>query len=93
MYVSLVIHRPKPGQAAGLIERMHRFRDAAEDAPGLQRIHTLQDRESGVLVGLAIWDCEEAYLAARSAMRAAIAEVDFTIFEDAGPATFRLVEV
>jgi heme-degrading monooxygenase HmoA len=93
MFVSLAIHRPKPGAEAGMIDAMHRFRDAAQGALGLQRIHTLRASEAGVLVGLAIWDTEDAFHAARVGMRVAIAGIDFSALEDAGPEMYFLVEV
>ena len=93
MFVSLAIHRPKPGAESGLIDAMHLFGAAAAGAPGLQRIHTLQSAEDGVLVGLALWDTEEAFHSARVTMRAAIAAVDFTALEDVEPEIYLLVDV
>lgn len=93
LFVSLAIHRPKPGAESGMIGAMHRFRDAALGAPGLQRIYTLRAVEEGVLVGLAIWDTEEAFHAARVGMRAAIADIDFDRLEDIGPDMYFLREV
>jgi hypothetical protein len=93
MFVSLAIHRPKPSAEPGLIDAMHRFGGAARGAPGLQRIHTLRSAEDGVLVGLAIWDTEDAFHSARVTMRAAIADVDFSALEDVGPDVYLLVDV
>ena len=93
MFVNLAIHRPRPGAEPGLIDAMHRFGAAAAGAPGLQRVHTLQSADDGVLVGLAIWDTADAYHAARVAMRAAIAGVDFSALEDTGPEVYFLVDV
>ena len=93
MFVSLAIHRPKSGAEGGLIDAMHRFRDAASGAPGLQQIHTLQAAREGVLVGLAIWDSEEAFQVARVGMRDAIADIDFSALEATGPEMYLLVDV
>ncbi len=93
MFVSLAIHRPKAGAESRLIDAMHRFGAAARDAPGLERIHTLQSAEDGVLVGLAIWDTEDAFHAARVGMRAAIADIDFSELEDVGPEFYLLTDV
>jgi len=93
MFVSLAIHRPKPGAEAGLIDAMHRFGAAAAGGDGLRSIHTLQSQEDGVLVGLALWDSEAAFHTARVRMRAAIAGIDFTLLEDAGPEFYLLDEV
>ena len=93
MFVSLAIHRPKAGAEAGLIDAMHRFGAAAHGAPGLQQIHTLRCAEDGVLVGLALWDSEADFHAARIAMRAAIADIDFSALEDDGPEFYLLDKV
>jgi heme-degrading monooxygenase HmoA len=93
VFVSLAIHRPRLGQEATLIDAMHRFGAAARGAPGLQGIYTLRDSDSDALVGLALWDSAEAFRAARPAMRAAIAGVDFTLLEDTGPEFFLLTDV
>jgi len=93
MFVSLAIHRPKPGVEPGLIDAMHRFGAAARGASGLRSIHTLQSAEDGVLVGLAIWDTEDAFHAARVGMRAAIADVDFAALEEVGPEVYLLIDV
>ncbi len=93
MFVSLAIHRPKPGAEPALIAAMHQFGAAAIGAEGLQQIHTLQSKEDGVLVGLALWDTEAAFHAARVRMREAIADVDFAALEDVGPEFYLLVPV
>jgi heme-degrading monooxygenase HmoA len=93
IFVSLAIHRPKPDQAAGMVDAMHRFGAAARGAPGLLGIYTLRDGESEALIGLALWDSAEAFHAARPAMRAAIADVDFTLLEDDQPEVFLLAEI
>jgi hypothetical protein len=93
MLVRIAVHRPKPDKVAEMIATMHCMRDVGRDQQGLQRIHALYDAEAGVLVGLAIWDSEEDWLAAAPAMRATIADVDFTRLEDNPPDVFELREV
>jgi hypothetical protein len=44
-------------------------------------------------VGLALWDTEAAFHAARVRMREAIADVDFAALEDVGPEFYLLVPV
>ena len=93
MFVSIGIHRPKPGKEPALIDSMHRFGAAMKRFPGLQRVHALHDPDKGVLLGLAIWDSREAWEAARPAMQEAIQDDPFDEWEDDPPEVFRLVEV
>ena len=91
MFVHIAIHRPVAGREQDLIDSMHRFADADGDAiPGLREVHTLRDRESGALVGLAIWDSDEAFAAGVSRMRAAVEGDDFLAWEDGLPEVYRL---
>jgi heme-degrading monooxygenase HmoA len=93
MFVQIAIHKPKPGKAPELIESMHRFGAAAATQPGLRQVHTLQDQRTGELVGMAIWETKEAYLAARPAMIEAVKDDNFDDWEDDGPTVFHLEAV
>jgi heme-degrading monooxygenase HmoA len=93
MFVHIAIHIPKPGQAEPLIESMHRFGAAAAAQPGLQQVHTLRDANIGQLVGLAIWDSKEAWLAARRAMFEAVKDDPFDEWEDQQPVVYQLEAV
>ncbi len=88
------IHRLRPGQEESLIESMHRFAAAANTQPGLQHIHTLKDQKSGALIGLAIWDTQEAMIAARPVLIEATKDDDFEAWEEVdSPVGFWLDEV
>ena len=93
MYVHLSIHRPKPGSEMPLVDSMHRFGAALQGAPGLVSVHTLQDAAAGVLVGLAIWDSEQAMEASVHLARAAIADDPFDEWESQETEGYRLTEV
>lgn len=93
MFVHIGIHRPKPGKEHLLIESMHRFGDSMKGAKGLQRAHALRDKESGVLLGLAVWDSKEDWEAARPAMIEAVKDDPFEEWEDNPPEVFHLEEV
>jgi heme-degrading monooxygenase HmoA len=89
--VHLSIHRPVAGKERDLIDSMHRFGTAdGVVVPGLREVHTLRDRETGVLVGLAIWDSEEAFTAGVPQMRAAVEGDDFPAWEDGVPDVYLL---
>ena len=93
MFVQIAIHRPRPGQEQALIESMHRFGAAARTQPGLREVHTLRDPNSGALVGMAIWETKELWLAARPAMWEAVEDDNFDDWEDAPPEVFQLEPV
>ena len=76
MFVSISVHRLKPGKEQLMIDSMRRY-SAAREAGGVQRIHELRDEGSGALVGLAIWDSKEAYEAAGPALMSAVEDDDF----------------
>ena len=70
MLVHLSVHRPKPGREQELIDSMHRFgRGDGDPFPGRREALTLRDRDTGTLVGLAIWESEEAFRAGVPRMR------------------------
>ena len=85
MWVHVAIHRPKPGKEKELIDSMHRFGAAMRGQPGLQQVHTLQDAENGVLMGLAIWDSEADWQAAVPLAREAVKDDNFDDWEDQPP--------
>ncbi len=90
MFIHLAIHRPRPNKAQLVVDSMRRFAAAMQDHPGLQQVHTLRDQKTDQLVGLAIWDSKDDWLAARPAMLAAVANDDFDDWEDAPPEVYHL---
>jgi len=93
MIVSISVHHPKPGAEAALIESMHRFGAAIKGAPGLVGVYTLQDKDAGVLVGMAIWESEEAKAASIHLAREAVANDPFDQWEAEDVGGYALVEV
>jgi heme-degrading monooxygenase HmoA len=93
MFTHLSIHHPKPGRRDELIASMHRFGDAIAGAPGFVSVHTLHDPDEDVLVGLAIWESEEAFRASVGLARAAVADDPFDEWEAEPVAGYRLIEV
>lgn len=90
MFVHLSIHHPRPGKEALLIDSMHRFGAAITSQPGLQQVHTLRDQKTGRLIGLAIWNTKEAWLAARPVMQEAVKDDDFDTWEEEPPEVYHL---
>ncbi len=93
MFVQLSIHHPKPDATGPLIESMHAYGDALEGAPGLISVHTLQDADAGVLVGLALWGSRDAMEASVNRARAAVENHPFDEWEIRDPDGYRLTEV
>jgi hypothetical protein len=87
------IHTPKPEHTQDVIDSMHRFGDAARAQPGLVEVHTLQDRRSGTLVGLAMWESMDALEAAGPALGAATEGDDFDLWDAEPIRSFLLDEV
>ena len=93
MFIHIAIHRPHADKQQDVIASMHRFGAAARSQAGLREVHTLRDQQSGALVGLAIWDSQEAWQAARPAMWDAVKDDPFGEWEDAPPEIFHLEAV
>lgn len=93
MFTHLSIHHPKPGQRDALIASMRRFGEALAGAPGLISVHTLHDPDEDVLVGLALWESEEAFRASVGLARAAVADDPFDDWEAEDVTGYRLTEV
>jgi hypothetical protein len=93
LFTQLSIHHPQPGRRDELIASMHRFGAAIAGAPGLISVHTLHDPEADVLVGLAIWQSEEAFRASAHLGGAAVADDPFDEWEAGPVAGYRLTEV
>ncbi|HEY3408973.1 MAG TPA: hypothetical protein VGK53_12440 [Propionicimonas sp.] len=93
MYYSVSIHHPAPGKRDELIASMHRYGDAITGAPGLVSVNTLHDPEEDVLMGLAIWESEEAVQASVHLAREAVADDPVDEWEAEPVVGFRLTEV
>ena len=93
MIVQMSIHHPKPGAEATLIESMHRYGAGVKGAPGLISIHTLRDEAAGILIGLALWESEEARQASIHLARQAVANDPFDEWEGQPVEGFLLTEV
>jgi len=93
LFISNCIHTPHPDKEGDLVESMHRYGKAARTQKGLIDVFTLKNAEGGELVGLALWDSEESYLAARPALRKAVEGDDFDSWEPAPPKGYWLKPV
>lgn len=87
------IHYPKPGKENLLIESMHRFGKAMKDKKGLIMAHTTKEEDTNRLIGLAIWDSKESWLAARPAMIEAVKDDPFEDWELKPPEVYHSTEI
>jgi hypothetical protein len=75
------IHHPHPEYEAALIDSMHRYGNAIRGRAGLQSIHTLKDKRSDRLIGLAIFDSAADFQRLAPLARAAVEDDPFETWE------------
>jgi hypothetical protein len=85
MHVTIGYHRPLPGSEHLVIDSMHRFGKAMIGKPGFRQAFVLQNKKRGELIGVAIWDSQDAMQAARPDLDKAIAGDDFDSWERESP--------
>ena len=76
MFVNISVHRIREGNESLMLDSMHRYAAAARKAAGLREVYSLRDERTGALLGLAIWDSQEAYEAASATIMEAVAGDD-----------------
>ncbi len=82
MYVLMNIHEPKPEAVEAVTASMLRYGAAVRTKPGLIGVYTIALTD-GRLMGLAIWESQEASKAGREAGRAAVKDDPFSEWEAA----------
>ena len=92
MFVNISVHRVKPDAEQHMLDSMRRFGEAARSAGAVQA-HTLRDQRSGALLGLAVWESQEAYEAAGPALIRAVERDDFDAWHEEPSQTYHCVEV
>jgi Antibiotic biosynthesis monooxygenase len=92
MFVHLAVHHPKPEHADDLLGSMHRVDNAAQGAPGLLQIGAWKDQNSDRLVGLALWESQEAFEASAGRIFQAVADDPFDQWCESPPDVFHLTK-
>ena len=87
------IHFPKQGKESLLIESMYRFGKAMEEKKGLIMAHTTRDEDTNRLIGFAIWESKNDWLAARPAMIEVIKDDPFEEWEEKPPEVYHLTKI
>ena len=66
MFLFYAVHYPKPEKEALLIQSMQQFGELIKKQPGVIFVNTspFRDPEKGTLIGIAIWESQEAFQAA-----------------------------
>lgn len=90
MFMHYAIHYPKPGMEEPLAESMTRFGKLVAEQPGLIFVAPtpFKDAEGGTLMGVSIWESEEAFNAALATLRAHREKHPSRDFESKPPENF-----
>ena len=75
------IHYPKPEYEAVLIDAMRQAGQVIKRLPGNLFDNAFQDATAGTIMAISIWESEEAFQAARSAMSEALKDLRFEEWE------------
>ena len=77
MFTHIAIHTPKPEHRDDVLASMQRAGAASDGAKGLLQMGPWREIDGDRLVGLAIWESREAFLAAAPGIFAAVADDPF----------------
>jgi hypothetical protein len=75
------VHSPRPEHRDAVIDSMQRYSRVAREQPGLVWTGVVDDA-GGRLVGVAVWETEEAAVAARPALMAEVGDDPFTTWDE-----------
>ncbi|MFG2196621.1 hypothetical protein [Streptomyces sp. NPDC048639] len=77
-------------RASRLLASMHRVDEAAQGSPGLIRIGAWRDQKSDRLIGLALWESQEAFQASAEEIFRTVADDPFDQWYRRPPEVFHL---
>jgi heme-degrading monooxygenase HmoA len=92
MFVHLAIHHPKPAYSDDLLASMHRVGAAAQGTPGLIQIGAWRDQRSDRLIGLALWESQEAFQASADRIFEVVENDPFDQWCEQPPDVFHLTK-
>ncbi len=92
MFIMYSIHYPKPGDEARLVENMHQVDELMGRQPGTVFVppYPFKDPAKGTLLGLSIWESEEALRAALPTIQQAWREAPAQQWERRPPELYML---
>ena len=73
MFLFYAVHYPQPEKEELLVQSMHEFGELMKKQPGniFQAPYPFKDPEKGTLMGISIWESEEAFQAALPLLQSA----------------------
>jgi len=77
MYVNIGIHHVRPGKEKELEAAMTKFGEAHRGHKGLITVFGWRDESTGAMIGTALWDSKEDFLAARTDLARGIEGINF----------------
>ncbi|MFF2389589.1 antibiotic biosynthesis monooxygenase [Agromyces sp. NPDC058104] len=80
-YAVVSVHSPKPEHRDEVLDSMQRYSRVAREQPGLEWTGVVDDG-SGRLVGIALWESEDAAEAARPALMAEVGSDPFATWDE-----------
>jgi hypothetical protein len=81
MYVVMGVHHPKAGMEKPLLELQEKFGVAQRGHQGLISAFIWKDDQTGVIIGITLWDTKDDYDAARPDLDQALQGADFRTFD------------
>jgi heme-degrading monooxygenase HmoA len=61
MFANMAFATPLPGKEQEMIEVMQNFGKTLQGSPGLLRVHVMQEKDGNTLLGISMWENEEAF--------------------------------
>ena len=80
-YAVVSVHSPKPAHRDAVLDSMQRYSRVARQQPGLEWTGVVDDG-SGRLVGIALWESEDAAVTARPALMAEVGDGPFATWDE-----------
>ena len=81
MYVVMGVHHPKAGMEKPLLELQEKFGVTQRGHHGLISAFIWKDDQTGVIIGITLWDTKDDYDAARLDLDKALQGADFRTFD------------
>jgi len=61
MFANMAFATALPGKEEEMKEVMLNFAKALQDSPGLLRVHVMKEKDGNTLLGISLWESEEAF--------------------------------
>ena len=61
MFVNMAFANPLPGKEEDMKQVMWDFAETLRGSPGLLQVHVMQEKDGNSLLGISMWESEEAF--------------------------------